>query len=215
MTLQEAASLLRLPPESVSGLVNAGYVRAAQSVDSEPRFALGDIKAFLARNGDGDPSVDVVEATYGDLDLQRLLDALAARSEDMARRAHDLLVVAFPEASGWPDERRARFLAEAQARFEALVAVAAIGEGVDVDLIEELRCIGAEAAAMKTPLHELLMVLRISRDLLVQTSVEVAEELGRHWALALSLLLTRVLPGIDRLTDAIAAGYWQTAPGNR
>jgi PAS domain S-box-containing protein len=42
----------------------------------------------------------------------------------------------------------------------------------------------------------------------VQTAVEVAEERGRHWGLALSLLLTRVLPALDRLTDAIARGYW-------
>jgi PAS domain S-box-containing protein len=42
----------------------------------------------------------------------------------------------------------------------------------------------------------------------VQTAVEVAEERGRHWGLALSLVLTRVLPALDRLTDAIARGYW-------
>jgi PAS domain S-box-containing protein len=53
-----------------------------------------------------------------------------------------------------------------------------------------------------------LLVLRISRDLVVQTAVEVAEERGRHWGLALSLLLTRVLPALDRLTDAVARGYW-------
>ena len=51
-------------------------------------------------------------------------------------------------------------------------------------------------------------MLRISRDLVVQTAVEVAEERGRHWGLALSLLLTRVLPALDRLTDAVARGYW-------
>jgi PAS domain S-box-containing protein len=56
----------------------------------------------------------------------------------------------------------------------------------------------------------LLVVLRISRDLVVQTAVEVAEERGRHWGLALSLLLTRVLPAMDRLIDAVARGYWQT-----
>ena len=36
----------------------------------------------------------------------------------------------------------------------------------------------------------------------------MAEERGRHWGLALSLLLTRVLPAMDRLTDALAQGYW-------
>ena len=63
-------------------------------------------------------------------------------------------------------------------------------------------------------LPQLLLVLRISRDLVVQTAVEVAEERGRHWGLALSLLLTRVLPAMDRLTDAIAAGYWAAVVRN-
>ena len=50
--------------------------------------------------------------------------------------------------------------------------------------------------------------MRISRDLVVQTAVEVAEERGRHWGLALSLLLNRVLPAMDRFTGAVAQGYW-------
>jgi PAS domain S-box-containing protein len=56
-------------------------------------------------------------------------------------------------------------------------------------------------------------VLRISRDLVVQTAVELAEEGGRHWGLALSLLLTRVLPAMDRLTDSLAQGYWAAMIG--
>src|SRR5947199_387801 len=79
---------------------------------------------------------------------------------------------------------------------------------VDDELIDELATVGADAASSQTPLPEVLLVLRISRDLVVQTAVEVAEERGRHWGLALSLLLTRVLPALDRLTDAIARGYW-------
>jgi PAS domain S-box-containing protein len=47
----------------------------------------------------------------------------------------------------------------------------------------------------------------------VQTAVEVAEEKGRRWGLTLSLLLTRVLPAMDRLTDAIAQGYWAAVVG--
>src|SRR5439155_18497320 len=64
-----------------------------------------------------------------------------------------------------------------------------------------------------SPLPQLLVVLRISRDLVVQTAIELAEERGRHWGLALSLLLTRVLPAMDRLTDAIAQGYWAAVVG--
>jgi PAS domain S-box-containing protein len=57
-------------------------------------------------------------------------------------------------------------------------------------------------------LPRLLVILRMSRDLVVQTAVELAEGRGRHWGLSLSLLLTRVLPAMDRLTDALAQGYW-------
>jgi PAS domain S-box-containing protein len=39
--------------------------------------------------------------------------------------------------------------------------------------------------------------------------VEVAEERGRHWGLALSLLLNRVLPAMDRFTDSVVQGYWK------
>src|SRR5438270_859316 len=70
--------------------------------------------------------------------------------------------------------------------------------------------VGATAASTGSPLPQLLVVLRISRDLVVQAAVEVAEERGRHWGLALSLLLTRILPAMDRLIDAVARGYWQT-----
>jgi hypothetical protein len=54
-----------------------------------------------------------------------LLDALDGRSEEMGRRALDLLVAVFPEASRWPLNQQARFIEEARARFEALLAVSA------------------------------------------------------------------------------------------
>ena len=44
--------------------------------------------------------------------------------------------------------------------------------------------------------------------MVLQTAVDVAEAWGRRWGLALSLLLNRVLPALDRLTDALAQGYW-------
>src|SRR5205085_6683661 len=123
-------------------------------------------------------------------------------------RALDLLVAVFPEAGRWPLSQQAHFIADARARFEAIVAVASLGAAVDESLIEELAAVGADTAQTGAPLTEVLLVLRISRDLVVQTAVEVAEEWGRHWGLALSLVLTRVLPALDRLTDAIARGYW-------
>src|SRR2546429_5967286 len=89
MTLPEAAGLLHLPVDSVVALVGAGYLRTSGS-DDGPRFSLGDLKAFLARNADGEPTVDLSDLSLEDLDPQSLLDALDGRSEEMARRALDL-----------------------------------------------------------------------------------------------------------------------------
>jgi PAS domain S-box-containing protein len=57
------------------------------------------------------------------------------------------------------------------------------------------------------------VILRISRDLVVQTAIELSESGGRHAGLALSLVLTRILPAMDRLTDALAQGYWEATLG--
>lgn len=207
MTLPEAAGLLSLPVESVEALVGAGYLHTTPSADG-PRFALGDLKAFLARNAEGEPVFDLSDVGLDGLDPQFLLDALEGRSEDMARRALDLFNAVFPDAGRWSLRQQARFIEEARSRFEAILAVASLGDQVDEELIDELAVVGADAARAQTPLPEVLLVLRISRDLVVQTAVEVAEERGQHWGLALSLLLTRVLPALDRLTDSIARGYW-------
>ena len=107
MSLPEAAGLLSLPVESVEALVGAGYLHMTTTPDG-PRFALGDLKAFLARNADDEPVVDLSDGSLDDLDPQGLLDALDGRSEDMARRALDLLVAVFPEAGRWPIKARNR-----------------------------------------------------------------------------------------------------------
>src|SRR4051794_36153985 len=159
VTLPEAAGMLHLPVESVVALVGAGYLRVT-SPDDEPRFALGDLKAFLARNAEdeaGFGAIDMADASLDDLDPQALLDALDGRSEDMARRALDLLVAFFPEAGRWSLSAQARFIADARDRFEAILAVAALGDDVDDELIAELGTVGADAARSLTPLPELLL----------------------------------------------------------
>jgi PAS domain S-box-containing protein len=78
-------------------------------------------------------------------------------------------------------------------------------------LLADLAGIGADAARHAVPLPGVLILLRTSRDLVVQTAIEVAEQRGRHWGLALTVVLTRVLPSIDRLSDALARGYWEAA----
>lgn len=209
MGLDEAATLLDLTPDSVNALVTAGYLTASTDGPDSPRFAIGDLKAFVARNADSGAG-NLFDTEGGPADPQALLAALDGRSEEMARRAFDIFATAFPEASQWSLAERARFIEQARNRFEAILAVTGQGEEVDEALVGDLEEVGATAAATGSPLPQLLVVLRISRDLVVQTAVEVAEERGRHWGLALSLLLTRVLPAMDRLIDAVARGYWQT-----
>src|SRR5947209_4204413 len=207
--LDEAASLLDLTAAGVHALVAAGYLPASTDGPEGPRFAIGDLKAFVARNADS--GAGNLFSTEGEpADPQALLAALDGRSEEMARRAFDIFSTAFPEASSWGLAERARVIEQARNRFEATLAVTGQGEEVDEALVGDLEEVGATAASTGSPLPQLLVVLRISRDLVVQTAVEVAEERGRHWGLALSLLLTRVLPAMDRLIDAVARGYWQT-----
>ena len=211
MTLPEAAEVLQLPVEGVRALAGGGYLKPTVEGPEGPRFALGDLKAFLARNtadADGDGERDLFFEDPGSVDPQALLDALDGRSEEMARRAFDNFAAVFPDAAGWTLTQQARFIEQAKSRFEAILAVTGQGQEVDEALVGELEEVGGAAAWGGSSLPELLLILRISRDLVVQTAVEVAEERGRHWGLALSLLLTRVLPAMDRLTDALAKGYW-------
>ncbi|MBV8235314.1 MAG: PAS domain S-box protein [Acidimicrobiia bacterium] len=220
--LDEAASLLDLTADGVSALVQAGYLPAVtdptdgDTTDGDttlspagPRFAIGDLKAFVARNADSGAG-NLFDTEGAPADPHALLTALDGRSEEMARRAFDIFATVFPEASSWGPTERTRFIEQARNRFEAILAVTGQGEEVDEALVGDLEEVGATAASTGSPLPQLLVVLRISRDLVVQTAVEVAEERGRHWGLALSLLLTRVLPAMDRLIDAVARGYWQT-----
>lgn len=203
--LPEAARMLSLPEEGVEALATAGYLRLADPAGR--RFALGDVKAFLARVSDDDFAHDLFSEDPDRVDPQALLDALDGRAEEMARRAFEIFQTVFPEATTWTLNEQARFVEQSRRRFEAILAVTAHGD--DDVLAEELEGVGAAAAWAGSSLPQLLVVLRISRDLVVQTAVEVAEERGRHWGLALSLLLTRVLPAMDRLTDAIGRGYWE------
>lgn len=207
--VEDAASVLALPAEAVVALISAGYLHATAG-----GLAMGDVKGLLARLSDDMAEVGShgVGPGLDEADPQALLDALDGRAEEMARRAFDVFSAAVPAASGWSLSVRHRFVTQARQRFEAILAIA--GQGDDDELVADLASVGANAAWAGAGLPELLLVLRISRDLVVETAVDVAEERGRHWGLALSLLLTRVLPATDRLTDAIAAGYWDAVVGD-
>ncbi len=212
LPLPAAAALLRLPPAALEALVGSGYLVPRSTGPEGPEFRLADLKAFVARNADesGDGLMDLEEA-LGDVDQvdpQELLDALDSRSAEMARRVYDVFSTVFPDAAAWSMREQARFIEQAKARFEAILAVTGQGSEVDEALSGDLEEVGARAARAGSPLPRLLVILRASRDLVVQTAVELAEEHGRHWGLPLSLLLSRVLPAMDRLTDALAQGYW-------
>jgi two-component system sensor histidine kinase KdpD len=211
LDLASAASFLSVSADTISSLVAAGFLTAVLGQDG-PEFAQNDLRAFLARNADNGSGNLMLDEPDG-VDPQVLLDALDGRSEEMARRAFDIFASAFPEAHSWSLREQARFIDQAKNRFEAILAVTSQGSAVDESLVGDLQDVGAAAAWGGSPLPQLLVILRISRDLVVQTAVGVAEEGGQHWGLALSLLLTRVLPAMDRLTDALAQGYWAALAG--
>jgi PAS domain S-box-containing protein len=144
-----------------------------------------------------------------DLDPQDLLDALDGRAAEMGRRAFQIFANVFPEAETWNLRQQTAFIEQATGRFEAILAVTSEGPDVDASLFEELRTVGVAAARSGSSLPQLLVLLRISRDLVVQTAIELAETGGRPAGLALSLVLTRIMPAMDRLTDALARGYWE------
>lgn len=212
LPLPQAAEFLRLSVEAVQAMVDAGYLSPSRIGVDGPEFPLVDLKAFLARNDDNGSGNNLLGIEF-DGEPQALLDALDRRCDEMARRSYDIFATAFPEASRWSLNERARFIEQSKGRFEAILAVA--GQGVEVDeaLVGDLQEVGAAAAWEGSPLPQLLVVLRISRDLVVQTAIELAEARGHPGGLALSLLLTRVLPAMDRLTDALAQGYWAAVVG--
>ncbi|HEX3540190.1 MAG TPA: HAMP domain-containing sensor histidine kinase [Acidimicrobiales bacterium] len=210
LPLAEAAGVLGLPPAAVVALVDAGYLTSDRVGSDGPRFRLADLKAFVARNSGTEDRLDF-DASLDErhpVDPQELLDALDGRAPEMAERVFAIFSTVFAEAREWAPTEQARFIEQARSRFEAILAVAAQGAEVDEALVGDLQEVGAQAARSTAPLPQLLVILRISRDLVVQTAVELAEAQGRHWGLALSLLLTRILPAMDRLTDALAQGYW-------
>lgn len=212
LPLPKAAEFLRLSVDAVQAMVGAGFLSPSRIGVDGPEFPLVDLKAFLARNADNGSGNDLLGLEF-DGEPQALLDALDRRCDEMARRSYEIFASAFPEAARWSLNERARFIEQSKGRFEAILAVA--GQGVEVDeaLVGDLQEVGAAAAWEGSPLPQLLVVLRISRDLVVQTAIELAEARGHPGGLALSLLLTRVLPAMDRLTDALAQGYWAAVVG--
>ncbi|HEX4901418.1 MAG TPA: ATP-binding protein [Acidimicrobiales bacterium] len=205
VSVPEAADALGLPVSGVEALAGAGYLH----LDGERRVSLSEVKAFQARNtaGSGETADELLGAIgAADEDAEAILDILERSVDDMARRAADIVASTFPDAR-WSATERDRFERQTRARFEAIVAVTR-SETADDELLEDLADAGGAAAFAGAPLPEVLLALRISRDLLVQAAVGAAEELGQLRSIALAVVLTRVLPVLDRLTDTVTRGWW-------
>jgi PAS domain-containing protein len=186
----EAGKVLDLPPDVVRALSDAGYLTTALQ-RGVPHYGLSDVKAFQAKL-----------TPDQDIDPQVLLALLDGRSEEMAQRSLSLLQAFVPDTIEMPEHRQQRFLDEARARIDAILTVCAHGER-DEELEREMAETGADAAHRGVPLPAVLVGLRVTRDLVVQTAVDVAE------GIALAVALTRVIPVIDKLSDAVARGYWE------
>jgi hypothetical protein len=223
LDLDAAAALLGLPSDAVTALAQRGYLAAAAQGDSGPEFHLTELKAFLARNADNGAGAGLLEAalatafpkasTGHELAPEELVDLLDERAEQMAWRVFKIFSTVFPEAGDWPLGKQGAFVQQTKGRFEAILAVSEAGGAADDSLFDELRDIGASAARTGTSLPHLLVLLRMSRDLMVQNAIELAESDGRNGGFALALLLTRILPAMDRLSDALASGYWESISG--
>jgi PAS domain-containing protein len=214
MSAVEAGTYLGLPADVVRALSDAGYLPSVLR-GGVPRFALGDLKAFQARaaeaaDPDADPD-DVELDDAGDLDPDVIIGLLTGRVGDMAERTLRVLQAAMPAAQSWGPVEQAELVRETADRIDAILAMCAEGPTADDEstVSGDLAGIGADAAGSGLPLAGVLLELRTSRDLLVQTAIEVAEEHGRRWGLALAVALTKVIPAIDRLSDAVARGYWE------
>lgn len=193
LSAAEAGDRLGLPADVVWALADGGYLHGG------PRFTVEAVDAFRARLA---RRLDVEE-----LDPGTLLATLGTQSRAMAEQTLLLLATVYPNAAEFSDAQREIFIAEAVERIEAIIALCARGPDSHESLELDMADVGAAAAHAGVPLPAVLAALRITRDLVVQTAIETAEARGRHWGMALSVTLTRVLPAIDRLSDAVALGY--------
>lgn len=213
LTLPEAAVYLNLPAETVAALVSGAFLQPVGHDAIGPLLSIGELRAFMVWNVEQLEGDDLIDLSSGDQrsvtdQPDAMLDALDGRRGEMAEQAYEIFATLFPETQEWSRSDHERFVEQAKGRIEAILAASRHGFDVDEALASDLQNVGAAAAWDGAPLPQLLVALRISRDLLVQTAVDLAEERGGRWGLGLSLLLTQVLPATDRLTDSLAKGYW-------
>lgn len=144
----------------------------------------------------------------GTADVESLISALDERLEDLAARACDVFGRIVPETQKWSEAQRQSFLDQARGRFGAILAVMEHGVEVDEAIRLDLQEVGANAAVTGASLPQLLIALRISRDVLLQAAMRLSEEDSDRWKPVLPAFSQRMLPAVDRLTDAITMGFW-------
>lgn len=208
LDLESAAEVVALPPAAILALAEAGYLSASKGSHGSA-FDLADLKAFVARNAHHGSGGALQRSLSPDLDAQELVDLLDERAEHMATRLLKMYASVFPQAQSWPASTQTKFVQRTKDRFEAILAIAALGDRLQPSFISELQAIGASAARSSVGLPQVLTMLRVSRDLVVQNAIDLAADGERHGGHALSLLLTRILPAMDRIGDALTAGYWE------
>lgn len=206
--LDTAAEVVGLPPTAVEALARAGYLSASDGTEG-PGFELADLKAFVARNADHGSGEVLRRALSPDLDAQELVDLLDQRAEHMATRLLKMYATVFPQAASWSPAMQEKFVQRTKDRFEAMLSIAALGDRLEPEFVGDLHQIGASAARSGVGLPQMLTMLRVSRDLVVQNAIDLAADGERHGGHALALLLTRILPAMDRIGDALTAGYWE------
>ncbi len=187
----ETVSRLGLSEEVVNSLIDAGFLHESPSGVDE-----AGVDMFLAMRSGDMHSADTAEDLMSELD---------DRSGELSRLAYDRFARAIPDAASWNEEQRNLFMEQAEGRFGAILAVMSQGSHVDDELRHDLEEVGASAAWAGTSLPHLLLVLRISRDLLLQTALRLTAKASPALVGAFG---ARMLPAIDRLTDALADGYW-------
>lgn len=201
LSITEASRWLRIDEPAIEALVRAGFIATAP----DGGIPTSELKAFAMRNAEGGATPG--QSPSEPVDLQSMIDILDGHVDELAHQAFEVFARAVPEAKQWNEKQRADFVTQAKGRFGAVLAVTAQGAHVDDALRNDLEEVGASAAWAGSSLVHMLAVLRISRDLLVQRSMMLAQESG--WTASLPTFITRLMPTVDRLTDSISAGFFR------
>ena len=135
-------------------------------------------------------------------------EALEQAVSDLAVEVLFLFSEFTPEAQAWSEEQRGRFLEQAEGRLDAILAITHYPSEIAEGLSQDLEILGASAARNGSSLSQLLVILRISRDLLLQKAIRLESEGPSSWQNDFVAFSARLLPAVDRLTDALSTGYW-------